>query len=319
MNTKAQQNIIKTFENAMNGTLKISDANKAKSVKYIDGIRDEKYNDPSKILSLYRQLNGQPQIIQNIFINYLLKSISEGSSYAKELYKNLYKIKKELEQYSSKTLLGCTFNQQVSFCLKSGYDDAIRTMLHLVTPDEMPNILMLAVELGDYALLKRSLSVANATAKTEVLHFLPHMKLEEEEIITIAQELVDNEIGTFYMHRAISSAMEQKKRELTQFFILKGKEAIRKWDWFCFREAIWMGEYPLAQLMPTSSDMTKEEAKELKNEYLEGQIRASGSEGDDTSHRKIAVQMLSSMYFSTLTPPDILIPKEELKKTFPFA
>lgn len=113
--------------------------------------------------------------------------------------------------------------------------------------------------------------------------------------------------------------MEQKKRELTQFFILKGKEAIRKWDWFCFREAIWMGEYPLAQLMLTSSDMTKEEAKELKNEYLEGQIRASGSEGDDTSHRKIAVQMLSSMYFSTLTPPDILIPKEELKKTFPFA
>ena len=69
----------------------------------------------------------------------------------------------------------------------------------------------------------------------------------------------------------------------------------------------------------SSRKVTKEEAKELKNEYLEGQIRASGSEGDDTSHRKIAVQMLSSMYFSTLTPPDILIPKEELKKTFPFA
>lgn len=238
------------------------------------------------------------------FINFLLMKIEAKNIFAKKVYVYFYRKEKIAQSsYNLKNILGYKFDMQIKYCMDKLFMHSLKFLFKVFSPNEIPNMLLFSLETNDKKLFYQCIDLIHYTETSEILHTIPYLKITEEEMMRVSNVLLNKNIGTLYMTRGLSAALESQKRNLFLTMLKHPSVDLTDWNYFIIRESLFYGEFPLAIYCITHKSISKNDIDYLYKEYRENRI--------NTPSEKIKNKILDifKMYYNkTLTYPSELKP-----------
>lgn len=231
-----------------------------------------------------------------VIVNYLIEQMEYGCEHYKEIYNAFLAIQREKNPDVGRLLFSYTFESQIRFCIREKMFFSMKTILSMLRESEKPNLMSIAIDAGDLDIFNQALILTSPNEATDILQYLPYMNKMEPDIVDLAKQLIEKNIGTRHAMRAASNSLSQKKYKLFELFMNLSTMNVTKWDCFLFREAVYNGEYPAATLCLLHPSMEKKIAESMLSEYKGKSINCN-------HHESIAISLLDQYLQGNLKYP----------------